>query len=69
MKVNWDQLTMKFKIGDEGRCIKGDASLAKTLVSLKVMMRNLKKGGQGYLIEFRQMAIEPVNEEIPNEVH
>lgn len=48
--------------------IKGDSSLVKTLVSLKSMMRNLRKGGQGYLIEFGQMAVETMGEELPKEI-
>lgn len=68
VKVNWDELTMKFMIGKEERSIKGDPSLVKTLMSLKFMLRNLKKGRQGYLIEVGQMLVEQVGEEIPIEI-
>lgn len=58
---------MKFKLGNVERCIKGYSSLAKTLVSLKSMMRNLKKGGHGYLVEFGEMTVENI-EEIPKQI-
>lgn len=59
---------MKFMIGNEERRIKGDPSLVKTLVSLKSMMRNLRKGEQGYFVEFGHMAVETVEEKLPKEV-
>lgn len=55
VKMNWGQLTMKFRLQGEERCIQGDPTLAKTLVSLKAMMKNLKKGGEGYFVEFGEM--------------
>lgn len=68
VKVNWDELTMKLNIGNEERRIKGDPSLVKTLVSLKSIIRNLRKGGQGYMVEFGCMAVETVEETILREV-
>lgn len=50
VKMNWDELSMKFMIGKEERRIKGDPSLVMSLVSLKSMMRKLRRGGQGYLV-------------------
>lgn len=47
---------------------KGDPTLAKTLVSLKAMMKILKKGREGYLVEFGEMAVNTLEEEIPQEV-
>ncbi|KAF7802182.1 Retrovirus-related Pol polyprotein from transposon 17.6 [Senna tora] len=49
--VNWQQLTMKYKIGEEMVCLKGDSSLARIEVSYKIVMRSIKKGGQGFLIK------------------
>lgn len=60
VKVNWDELTMKFMIENEEKRIRGDPSLVKTLVSLKSMSRSLRKGGEGYLVEFGQMTLEAV---------
>lgn len=46
VKINWDELTMKFVIGNEERQIRGDPSLVKTLASLNTMTKSLRKGGQ-----------------------
>ncbi|KAF7842448.1 Retrotransposable element Tf2 [Senna tora] len=42
VSVNWKQLSIKYKLGGE-------------MVSLKAVMRSIKKGGQGFLIELGTM--------------
>ncbi|KAF7815055.1 Retrotransposable element Tf2 [Senna tora] len=55
VRVNWKQLTMKYKEGEEVICLKGDSSLARTEVSYKAVMRSIKKGGQGFILELSSM--------------
>lgn len=51
MTVNWQTLTMKFKVWDTVVTSQGDSSLSKTLVSLKSILKTLKKAGEGILVE------------------
>ena len=53
--TNWKEQTMKFKVGSKVVQLKGDPSLARSRVSLKAMIRTLKKEGGGVLIELGQM--------------
>lgn len=61
--MNWGQLTMKIKEGNKEWCLKGNPTLFKSLVSLKSMMRTLKKGGQGFLLKFGERLMNYVTEE------
>ena len=40
--TNWKTQVMKFRLGSETITLRGDLSLGKTLVSLKVMMQTIK---------------------------
>ena len=51
MEVNWQQLIMKFKMGETLMILKGDPSLCKSGVSLKAIMKELQQQGQGVLVE------------------
>ncbi|KAF7802172.1 RNA-directed DNA polymerase [Senna tora] len=51
----------KLRVGLQGttecelEAIKGDSSLARSKVSYKIVMRSIKKGGQGFLIKLATM--------------
>ncbi|KAF7814833.1 tryptophan--trna ligase, cytoplasmic [Senna tora] len=65
VKVNWGLLTMKVRQGSEVICLQGDPALTKAATSLKSLMVVVKGGGEGFLIEFREMAvIESTHEEV-----
>ncbi|KAF7842370.1 wall-associated receptor kinase-like 10 [Senna tora] len=69
VSVNWKQLTMKYKAGDETVCLKGDSSLARIEVSYKAVMRSIKKGGQGYMIELGMVEAQVEGEsKVPEEI-
>ncbi|KAF7844308.1 Retrotransposable element Tf2 [Senna tora] len=51
VRVNWRQLTMKYREGDTLVCLKGDASLAKTEVSYRAVLKSVSRGGQGFVLE------------------
>ncbi|KAF7802166.1 putative mitochondrial protein [Senna tora] len=63
VSVNWRQLTMKYKEGENEISLKGDASLARTKVAFKTVMKSVRKGGQGYLIELGRMETQSDEEE------
>lgn len=52
ISTNWKTQTIKFKMGKEMVTLKGDASLGRTGITLKAMIKTLKKEGQGFLVEF-----------------
>ncbi|KAF7811942.1 Transposon Tf2-12 polyprotein [Senna tora] len=49
---------MKYKKGEEVICLKGDSPLARTEVSYKVVMRSIKKGGQGFILEMGTVEVQ-----------
>lgn len=51
MQVNWKALTMKFRISGIAVTLQGDPSLSSSLVSLKAMLKALKKEREGMLVE------------------
>ncbi|KAF7826597.1 Retrotransposable element Tf2 [Senna tora] len=61
VRVNWRQLMMKYKEGDEYVCLTGDSSLARTEVSLSTMMKTVRKGGQGFVIELNRVEGQPID--------
>lgn len=52
MQVNWKALTMKFWISGTAVTLQGDPSLSSSSVSLKAMLKALKKEREGVLVEF-----------------
>lgn len=58
MSTNWKTQTVSFRVQGETVTIKGDPSLGKTLISLKAMIRTLKKTGTGFLVELNCLAGE-----------
>lgn len=58
MGVDWSGLTMTFEKGGEKVTLKGDASLTKAEVSLKMLQKTWKDSDQGYLIELRGLNVE-----------
>ncbi|KAF7827538.1 Retrotransposable element Tf2 [Senna tora] len=69
VNVNWKQLTMKFKTGEETVCLKGDSSLNRTEASYKAVMRSIKKGGQGYMLELGMVEAQVEGErKVPEEI-
>ncbi|KAF7810715.1 Retrovirus-related Pol polyprotein from transposon 17.6 [Senna tora] len=62
VSVNWRRLTMKYKEGEKEVSLKGDASLARTEVAFKTVMKSVRKGGQGYLIELGKVEAQTEEE-------
>ncbi|KAF7821313.1 Retrotransposable element Tf2 [Senna tora] len=58
VRVNWKQLTMKIKVDDGTVCLVGDPALAKSLVSMKNLIRSVRKGGNGFLLELNEISIQ-----------
>lgn len=56
MEVNWKLLTMKFRMGESVKTLKGDLGLSKAGVSLKTMVKTLQQEGQGVWVELRSMS-------------
>lgn len=50
--TNWKTQTLKFKLGEDNVTLKGDPSLERTMISLKAMLKTIRKGGEGFLVEF-----------------
>lgn len=55
--TNWKTQTLKFMVGGKSVTVKGDPKLGRSLISLKAMLRTLKKEGQGYLVEFNELSV------------
>lgn len=71
MEVNWSQLTMKFNINGTLMTLKGDPSLCKTGVSLKMMVKEIYQEGHGVIVEMCQMSLgerDGSNMEDPSEL-
>ncbi|XP_074328452.1 uncharacterized protein LOC141666362 [Apium graveolens] len=71
VSANWKTLTLKFKLGQDNVVLKGDPALGRTMISLKAMIRTIKKGGDGFMVECNHLGAnvgEKVNEETPKEV-
>ena len=51
MTTNWKTQTLKFKMGDDTVTLKGDPSLGRSKVSLKAMLKTLRKEKGGILVE------------------
>lgn len=55
MSANWKLQRISFKMGKETVVLQGDASLGRSGITLKAMMRTLRKEGQGYLVELNYL--------------
>lgn len=53
--TNWKTRVMDFKLGESIVTLKGDPSLIKSRISLKAMLRSLRKEGKGYWVEFKHL--------------
>lgn len=49
---------MKFKVRGEGVVLKGDASLTRSMVSLKAMMRTIRHERNGIYLELSSLSVE-----------
>lgn len=58
MGVDWANLTITFTQGNSKVVLKGDASLTKAEVSMKMMISNWEEEDQGFLIEFQSLMLE-----------
>lgn len=58
MGVHWPTLTMTFAVGDSQITLKGDPTLTKSEVSLKVMSKSWEVEDQGFLIKFQHLEVE-----------
>ena len=66
--TNWKSQRMSFKVGSRTVVLQGDASLTHTKVSLKAMIKTVRKEGGGLLVEVRQMEKsedKAINPDIP----
>lgn len=69
VKVNWKQLTMKYKEGKTTISLKEDPALTKTIVSLKSMLSSVKHEEHGFLVEFGALTLQTQSEdEISQEI-
>lgn len=53
--AKWKLQKLSFKLGRETVTLKGDASLGRSGITLKAMMRTLRKEGKGYIVEFNYL--------------
>lgn len=66
MTANWKSQKISFKMGSENVVIQGDASLGRTGITLKAMLKTLRKEGQGFLVEFNHLGAVSIEEnELP----
>lgn len=62
MQVNWRTLTMKFRIRGTAVTLQGDPSLSSSSVSLKAMLKTLKKEKEGIWVELGSLETDRVIE-------
>lgn len=55
MTINWKSQIISFKMGSEMVVLNEDASLGRSGIGLKAMMRTLRKERQGFLVEFNYL--------------
>ena len=55
MSANWNSQKIKFKLGNDMVTLTGDASLGRTGITLKAMMKTLRNEGKGFLVEFNYL--------------
>lgn len=55
MMTNWKTQTIKFQLGEDTVTLKGDPLLGRSCISLKAMIRTLKKEKRGFLVELNQI--------------
>lgn len=67
MHVNWQSLTMKFKLGDSYVTLQGEPGLCKSLVSLKSMLKVIRSEKEGVLIELCHATVEDPQDD--EEIH
>lgn len=48
VRNNWKTRIMEFEVNEEPIILKGDPTLVRSKISLKVMLQTLKKTGTGY---------------------
>lgn len=71
MMTYWKSQTIKFRMGDEMVTLKGDASLGRTGITLKAMIKTMRKEKSGFLVEFNYLGVnceEKQGEEETSEV-
>lgn len=66
-EVDWVDLTMTFNLGDRMVTLRGDPSLTKMEVSLKVLTKTWSDSDQGFLVEFRDLNINEQKDEEDSE--
>lgn len=57
--TNWKTQSMKFSLDGQTVTLKGEPALARSKISLKAMMKTIRKEGQGVLVELNQMENGP----------
>lgn len=57
VKVDWKKSTLKINIDRKLVGLQGDPSLSKSKITLKTMIKTMKEGDNGYLVEFREMIL------------
>ena len=63
--TDWKTKVMKFTVGSETVTLRGDPSLGKTLVSLKTMLKTIRKEGGGVLVEMNTLDGQVAAAKIP----
>lgn len=59
--VNWNELTMEFEVNGTKVVIRGDPTLTKAEVSLKMMAKTWSSTDQGFLVELQGLNITDGN--------
>ncbi|KAA0034007.1 Ty3/gypsy retrotransposon protein [Cucumis melo var. makuwa] len=64
MMVDWKDLAMTFTVGGAKVVLKGDLSLTKMEVSLKMLMKQWHPEDRGFLVDFRSMGVSRTDRQL-----
>ncbi|KAA0039533.1 peroxidase 64 [Cucumis melo var. makuwa] len=64
MTVDWRNLAMTFVVGDAKVVLKGDPSLTRMEISLKMLIKQWKPDDRGYLVDFRAMGVKKTDRQL-----
>lgn len=63
MRVDWAALTITFKLGEKKVIIKGDPSLTRVEISLKMLTKSWNESDQGFLVELKDLNLNEQRDE------
>jgi hypothetical protein len=62
--INWKDQTLRFRAGEKQVVLQGDPKLTKSQISLKVMVRHLKKSKEGFWVELNNLESKSAANEV-----